>query len=120
MDAGVMEGETCLFGAVGAIPGIKNPILVAKTLVQEQREGLLPLGRVPPSFLVGEGARDWALKKGFPSVATESLISEKALQLYKYYKNRLDNFRLSLKRRSLGTKTHLLKSPAWTTAWGIP
>ncbi len=32
----------------GAMPGIKNPILVAKMLVQEQQKGLLPLGRVPP------------------------------------------------------------------------
>nr|XP_040570069.1 LOW QUALITY PROTEIN: threonine aspartase 1-like [Lepeophtheirus salmonis] len=94
MDAGVMEGESCLFGAVGAIPGVKNPILVAKLLVQEQRDGLLPLGRVPPSFLVGEGARDWAVKKGIPSVLQETLISEKALQLYKYYKTKLDQFRL--------------------------
>jgi len=33
---------------LGAVPGIKNPILVAKMLVQEQQNGLLPLGRVPP------------------------------------------------------------------------
>ena len=32
----------------GAMPGIKNPILVAKMLVLEQQKGLLPLGRVPP------------------------------------------------------------------------
>jgi taspase (threonine aspartase 1) len=39
MDAGLMDGESLLFGAVGAVPGIKNPILVAKLLVQEQRNG---------------------------------------------------------------------------------
>jgi len=33
------------------MPGIKNPILVAKLLVQEQQKGLLPLGRVPPGSL---------------------------------------------------------------------
>ena len=37
-----------LFSLLGAMPGIKNPILVAKMLVQEQQKGLLPLGRVPP------------------------------------------------------------------------
>ena len=68
MDAGIMDGGTLLFGAVGAITGIKNPILVAKKLVEEQQKGLLPLGRVPPGFLVGQGARDWAIRHGGETV----------------------------------------------------
>lgn len=96
MDAGIMDGESLIFGAVGAVPGIKNPILVAKLLVQEQRKGLLPLGRVPPGFLVGEGARDWAVRHGVPSVPEQSLISEKANKLYRHYKRKLDAFRMSL------------------------
>jgi len=93
MDAGIMDSSSLLFGAVGAMPGIKNPISVAKLLVQEQKKGLLPLGRVPPGFLVGEGARDWAIRHGVPSVPTESLISDKAHKLYKHYKKKLDEFR---------------------------
>lgn len=93
MDAGLMDGDSLLFGAVGAVPGIKNPIMVAKMLVQEQRKGLLPLGRVPPGFLVGEGARDWAHKKGVPVVTEKSLISDKAAKLYKHYKKKLDFYR---------------------------
>ena len=62
-DAGIMDGSSLLFGAVGAMPGIKNPILVAKLLVREQQKGLLPLGRVPPGFLVGEGAKEWAVSE---------------------------------------------------------
>ncbi len=63
MDAGLMGGTSLLFGSVGAIFGIKNPILVAQKLVEEQGKGLLPLGRVPPNFLVGEGATatEWAV-----------------------------------------------------------
>lgn len=90
MDAGIMDGSSLLFGAVGAMPGIKNPILVAKMLVDEQQKGLLPLGRVPPGFLVGDGAREWAVRHGVPSVSTESLISEKASKLYRHYKKKLD------------------------------
>ena len=45
MDAGIMDGTSLLFGAVGAVPGIKNPILVAKLMVEEQQKGLLPLGK---------------------------------------------------------------------------
>lgn len=93
MDAGIMDGDSLLFGAVGAVPGIKNPIQVAKLLVNEQKKGLLPLGRVPPGFLVGEGARQYAKRKGLPLVLEESLISEKAAKLYKHYKKKLDLFR---------------------------
>ena len=88
-----MDGSSLLFGAVGAMPGIKNPILVAKLLVREQQKGLLPLGRVPPGFLVGEGARNWAVRHGVPSVAPDSLISDKANKLYRHYKKKLDTFR---------------------------
>ena len=45
--------------------------------------GLLPLGRVPPGFLVGEGARDWAIRHGIHSVSSEKLVSDKAVKLYK-------------------------------------
>lgn len=96
MDAGIMDGNSLLFGAVGAMPGIKNPIYVAKLLVEEQQKGLLPLGRVPPGFLVGEGARSWAVRHGVQQVDSESLISEKANKLYKHYKKKLDAFRQSV------------------------
>jgi taspase (threonine aspartase 1) len=52
MDAGLMDGSSLLFGAVGALAGVKNPVMVAQRLVEEQQKGLLPLGRVPPGFLV--------------------------------------------------------------------
>ena len=101
MDAGLMDGNSLLFGAVGAITKIKNPILVAKKLVEEQKKGLLPLGRVPPGFLVGDGAREWAVRHGVDTVPTETLVSEKAAKLYKHYKKKLDAFRLSVQQREL-------------------
>ena len=96
MDAGLMEGASLLFGAVGAISGVKNPILVAEKLVEEQGKGLLPLGRVPPGFLVGAGARDWAVRHNIQTVKTENLISEKAAKLYRHYKKKLDAYRASV------------------------
>ena len=81
-----MDGNSLLFGAVGAMPGIKNPIHVARLLVQEQQKGLLPLGRVPPGFLVGQGAHDWAVRHGVAAVDSKSLISEKANKLYRLVK----------------------------------
>jgi len=92
MDAGLMDGSSLLFGAVGAITDVKNPISVARQLVEEQKKGLLPLGRVPPGFLVGQGAKEWAIRHGIPTVTEQSLVSEKAHKLYKHYKKKLDMY----------------------------
>jgi len=48
------------FGAIGAAPGIRNPIVVSNALRVEADHGPGLLGRVPPRLLVGEGARTWA------------------------------------------------------------
>merc|ERR1719225_1813778 len=107
MDSGLMDGDSLLFGAVGAVPGIKNPIQIAKLLVLEQGKGLLPLGRVPPGFLVGDGARQWAKRKGVPVVSEKSLISDKAAKLYKHYKKKLDSYR----QQNLHNSSHQQKRP---------
>lgn len=96
MDAGLMDGGSLLFGSVGAVSGVKNPILVAQKLVEEQGKGLLPLGRVPPGFLVGEGATEWAIRHNIQTIQTENLISEKAAKLYKHYKKKLDAYKMSM------------------------
>ena len=51
---------------------------------------MLPLGRVPPGFLVGEGARDWAIRHGIHTVTSDKLVSEKAVKLYKVSYSILD------------------------------
>ena len=47
-DALVMDGKTALFGAVGCLKGVKNPVKVAEKLLNNQTECQLSLGRVPP------------------------------------------------------------------------
>lgn len=56
MDASIMDGKTLAAGAVGCIKRVKNPVLVAKK-VMEETDYLL---------LVGEGATEFARKVGFP------------------------------------------------------
>ncbi len=46
-DAGVMNGSDLNFGAVGAVTGIKNPVLLAKKICCNQNERM-ELGRIPP------------------------------------------------------------------------
>ncbi|KAF3796218.1 putative threonine aspartase [Nymphaea thermarum] len=63
-DASIMEGNSGAFGAVGAVSGVRNAIQIAATLAKENMMGPSLLGRIPPMFLVGDGAREWAKSKG--------------------------------------------------------
>ncbi|GLH14641.1 Probable isoaspartyl peptidase/L-asparaginase GA20639, partial [Gryllus bimaculatus] len=90
-DASVMDGCTLHYGAVGGVSGVKNPILLAKLLCEHQRQGL-PFGRVPPSFLVGEGARIHALKYGLTTVPPTELISAESWKLHQHYRKKLRKY----------------------------
>lgn len=64
MDAGIMEGETLRAGAVAAVRGIKNPIKLARCVMEDGRHVLL----------AGEGALYFARQIGFPECPPEVLI----------------------------------------------
>ncbi|KAK3029199.1 hypothetical protein RJ639_039279 [Escallonia herrerae] len=90
-DAGIMDGDSGVFGAVGAVPGVCNAIQIAALLAKEQKLGSSLLGRIPPMFLAGEGARRWAKSKGiiFPETTVEIdewLVTERAKTQWKSYK----------------------------------
>ncbi len=78
LDAAVMHGPTHRSGAVASLQNIKNPSRVAK-LVLEQTDHCL---------LVGEGALQFARTMGFRE---ENLLTEKARQIWLYWKQTLSN-----------------------------
>ncbi|CAA6655636.1 unnamed protein product [Spirodela intermedia] len=47
-DASIMDGVSGSFGAVGAVPGVRNAIKIAACLLKEQLVGSSLLGRLPP------------------------------------------------------------------------
>ncbi|MEN3045519.1 MAG: isoaspartyl peptidase/L-asparaginase family protein [Candidatus Hydrothermales bacterium] len=69
LDASIMEGKSLKFGAVAAISNFKNPILIARKIMEKTDHVLL----------VGKGAEEFALLEGFKK---ENLISEEKLKLY--------------------------------------
>jgi L-asparaginase / beta-aspartyl-peptidase len=66
MDAAIMEGETLSAGAVAAVQRIKNPIKLARRVMEDRRHVLL----------VGEGARLFAREIGFAECSPDDLVVE--------------------------------------------
>ena len=64
-------------GAVGAISLVKNPISVARLVLEESTKPL-SLQRVPPNLLVGAGATEFAADRGVPVLPPDFLISQGA------------------------------------------
>uniref|UniRef100_A0A8C6M0K2 Taspase, threonine aspartase, 1 n=1 Tax=Nothobranchius furzeri TaxID=105023 RepID=A0A8C6M0K2_NOTFU len=89
-DASIMDGKSLHFGAVGSISGIKNPVLVANCLLNEAQKGKLSAGRIPPCFLVGPGAHDWAVSHGIPPCPSEKMATRFSLSAYKRNKRKME------------------------------
>lgn len=100
-DASIMEGRKLMFGAVGAISGVQNPIEVSAMLVNRQLGEKLSLGRLHPSVLVGEGASQWAITNGIHKVDPQHLITDESQKTYNNHKRKLDshNQKVSKKRK---------------------
>ncbi|CAH9123774.1 unnamed protein product [Cuscuta epithymum] len=100
-DASIMDGDSGAFGAVGAVPGVRNAIQIAALLAKDQLSGSALLGRISPMFLVGEGARAWAKSKGvvLPGTIKEAdkwLVIERTRNLWKKYRGMLDDARAGI------------------------
>lgn len=73
MDASVMEGTTFRVGAVGAVRTVRNPILLAKALLETERH----------VFLVGDGAECFARTQGFPVATRAELMTDRQFQRWR-------------------------------------
>ncbi|KAH8899693.1 N-terminal nucleophile aminohydrolase [Thozetella sp. PMI_491] len=69
-------------GACGAVAGIKNPISLAKLILDTSTQPL-SLRRVPPNILVGTGARLFAEEHHMLTVSNDQLVSRGANDRYK-------------------------------------
>ena len=67
MDAAIIEGNSLCAGAVAAVSGIKNPVKLARRIMDDGRHVML----------AANGALLFAREIGFPEVPEESLISER-------------------------------------------
>ncbi|RMD43593.1 hypothetical protein DV735_g1521, partial [Chaetothyriales sp. CBS 134920] len=109
-------------GAVGAVPLIKNPIALARLVLQESTKPL-SLQRVPPNLLVGQGAADFAQAYGMPLVSNDILVSDPSRDRWLRWKRDLERAtrdqeeELARNRRKSVTQleTHDYDAPAGST-----
>ncbi|PSN73187.1 N-terminal nucleophile aminohydrolase [Corynespora cassiicola Philippines] len=75
-------------GAVGAIANVKNPISVARLVLNHSMQSLT-LRRVPPNLLVSQGATDFAEEMGVPLLPHDALVSPAARERWIRWKSDL-------------------------------
>lgn len=68
---------------------IKNPISLARCILENSSK-TLTLRRVPPNFLVGEGAKRFGTEHGITVVTNEQLVSRNARDRYQKWRADLD------------------------------
>ncbi|TIC96844.1 Threonine aspartase 1 [Colletotrichum higginsianum] len=88
-------------GACGAVPNIRNPVCLAKLILDKSSQPL-SLRRVPPNILVGEGAKNFASENGMQSVPNEYLISKNARDRFLRWQEDLK--RAEEKQKQTGTR----------------
>src|SRR6266581_2333319 len=71
LDAGIMEGKTLQVGAVAGVELIKNPISLARKVLDS-----------PHVLLVGKGAQNFAQEQGISLFALEDLLTERQYQIW--------------------------------------
>ncbi|KAF6761264.1 asparaginase [Ephemerocybe angulata] len=98
-DAAIMVGKGQRFGSVGSVPDVKNPVTLARAILEYSSKAD-KLGRVPPLTLVSQGASSFAKRVSQSSSTTSpkpelvsppSLISPNAKAQYDKWKARLDD-----------------------------
>ena len=68
MDASLMAGDTLAAGAVGAVRGVRNPVRLARAVLEDAREVLL----------VGPAGRALAAARGLAVCEPDALVTEEA------------------------------------------
>jgi taspase, threonine aspartase, 1 len=80
------------FGSVGAARGVRNPVLLARCVLEERiRERERGMRRVPPLMLVGEGAVQFAKERGVRVVdapESEEMVAPRAREEWRVWRER--------------------------------
>lgn len=73
LDASVMDGAAFRVGAVGAVAGVRNPVRLARAVLEDGRH----------AFMVGPGAWRFARERAVPTLSAQSLITARQYQRWR-------------------------------------
>lgn len=93
MDAGMMEGHTLRVGAIAGVELIKNPISLARKVLES-----------PHVLLISKGAQEFALEQGLSLCKFEDLLTERQYNSWKKLHGIADDEPRYL-RREMGSRT---------------
>ncbi len=79
LDASLMDGDTLQVGAVAGVKTVRNPIVLAKAVMDHS----------PHVLLFGEGAEDFAHEQGFESVSNDYFDTEQRFESLQRAKEKL-------------------------------
>ncbi len=77
LDASIMDGKTLKAGAVAKVRHIKNPIGLARMLMEKSEQVVTKEPRVGPVLMVGEGAEAFAQENGIEMVDEKYFFTQK-------------------------------------------
>ena len=77
LDAIIVDGRNINFGAVAGLKNMLHPVSVARAVMEHTEH----------CFLIGQGANDFAVKRGFEELPIEELLTERELQYYQKIKD---------------------------------
>ncbi len=72
LDAGIMDGKNLKIGAVSGIKHVKNPVLLAKAVMENSKH----------NFLIGEGAEEFAIKQNLEIVPNDYFITNQKKKIF--------------------------------------
>jgi L-asparaginase / beta-aspartyl-peptidase len=103
LDAGMMDGRALQVGAIAGIERIKNPISLARKVLESEHV-----------LLIGKGAEQFAWEQGIEQCASEELVTERQYQLWqaardeeepRYYRRQVGSTR-GLAPKDTGDEKH--------------
>ncbi|KAJ2899349.1 threonine aspartase [Zalerion maritima] len=97
-EEGIVENDANIIdhlgrsGACGAVPGVKNPICLAREVLENSNNPDFSW-RIPPNLLVGNGARNFAMRRGIEVCTDEALVTRNSRLRWIDWKRELEKNR---------------------------